>query len=90
MTPNTAERVRQAALHFADELVEALNADAPEPDRLLDIASTAEALSIGRSKVYSEIAAGRLRSLQIGDRRLISSGAIREYIAAQSPPGAGK
>ena len=82
MSPDTAERVRQAALRFADELVDALAVDTSTPERLLDIRATSEALSVGRSKVYAEIAAGRLRSLHIGDRRLVPTSAIREYIEA--------
>ncbi|MBA2756904.1 MAG: excisionase family DNA-binding protein [Chloroflexi bacterium] len=51
------------------------------PDRLHDIDSAAAALSLGRSLVYSEIAAGRLKSIKIGRRRLIPAGAIADYIA---------
>jgi excisionase family DNA binding protein len=83
------DRLAAAVAELVDALRDELRAE-PAPDRLLDIAATAEALSIGRSKVYGEIAAGRLRSLQIGDRRLVSSSAIADYIGSKSPPEAGK
>ena len=38
-------------------------------------------LSIGRSALYGELAAGRLRSVKVGRRRLVPSGAIAEYVA---------
>jgi excisionase family DNA binding protein len=50
------------------------------PDRLLSIDETSAALSIGRSKLYSLLASGELRSLRIGDRRLVSETAVREFI----------
>ncbi len=69
-------------------LVEAIRAEvraemtpASGPDRLHDIDSAAAALSLGRSLVYSEIAAGRLKSIKIGRRRLIAAGEIAAYIA---------
>ena len=71
------------------ELVEALReevraeavADPRAPDRLLDVDTVAAMLSLGRSKVYGEIAAGRLRSVKCGRRRLIPAGAIAAFIA---------
>lgn len=50
------------------------------PERLLDIDEAAEMLGIGRTKVYGELDAERLRSLKVGRRRLIPSSAIAEYI----------
>ncbi len=70
------------------ELVEALRAEiAAEarpsdlPDRLLSIPEAAEACGVGRSLIYSELASGRLRSLKVGRRRLVPSGAVAEFIA---------
>ncbi len=69
------------------ELVDALRAEAraemaPDngPDKLLSINAAAEALGIGRSALYAELQSGRLRSLKIGRRRLVTSAAIAEYI----------
>lgn len=79
---------REAAIRSAvDALVTALLAAvAPEPadapDRLLSVAEAAAALGVGRSRLYDEIGAGRLRSLVVGRRRLVPSGAIGDYIRA--------
>jgi excisionase family DNA binding protein len=67
------------------ELVEALRAELPPPrvdvpDRLLDVKEAAAALGIGRSTIYQELDAGRLRSLKVGRRRLVPSSATTEYI----------
>ena len=69
------------------ELVDALRAEIassaahePEPDRLLPIPDAADALGIGRSMLYEEIARGRIRTVKVGRRRLVPSGAVREYI----------
>ena len=48
----------------------------PEPPRLLSIRETADALGVGRSTIYTEMDAGRLRSVKVGRRRLIPSDAI--------------
>ena len=46
------------------------------------LAAAADALrAVGRSLVYDLIAAGRVRSLRVGRRRLVPSGAIADYIA---------
>ena len=76
-----SDRLAAAVAELVAALRDELRAEAPVPDRLHSIADTADRLGIGRSKVYSLIAAGRLRSLNIGDRRLVSSGAIGDYIA---------
>jgi excisionase family DNA binding protein len=73
------------------ELVEALREEVrteaavvPQaPDQLLSVHETADALGIGRSATYGEIAAGRLASLTIGRRRLVPSSAVREYVEAR-------
>lgn len=69
------------------ELVDALRAEiAAEPitapDRLLSVDEAAERLGIGRTRAYGEIAAGRLRSVLVGRRRLVPSSAIAEFIEA--------
>ncbi len=70
------------------ELVTAIRAElaaqaaplAPVPDRLLSIDEAADALGIGRSRLYEEVSAGRLRSLKVGRRRLVPASAITAYI----------
>lgn len=85
MTPGHEVAIRDAV----DELVAALLAAVIEaasvsggPDRLLDIESASAMLGIGRSRLYSEIGAGRLRSIKVGRRRLVPTGAIADFIAS--------
>lgn len=77
------------------ELVEALREEARTeaaavtraPDRLLDVDEAAATLGLGRSLVYSEMGAGRLRSLKVGRRRLVPAAAIRDYIVDRQAAG---
>lgn len=68
------------------ELVDALRAEVraeAQPagaDRLLSIDQAAKSLGLGRSSLYGELQAGRLRSVKVGRRRLIPSRAIAERI----------
>lgn len=87
MTPD-----REAAISIAVEsLVAAILAAVPAeaapdaPDRLLSIAEAADLLGIGRTRLYGELDAGRLRSLKVGRRRLIPSSAIAAYAAGDRP-----
>lgn len=41
----------------------------------------AEALAIGRTRVYAALAAGELRSVRVGRSRRIPADALREYLA---------
>jgi excisionase family DNA binding protein len=72
------------------ELVAALRAEvaaepvASAPDRLLSVDEAAAALAVGRSILYSEIGAGRLRTVKVGRRRLVPASAIADYIASRS------
>ena len=70
------------------ELVEALRAELAAdrqsdagPDRLLSIDEAAALLGVGRSFLYGELQAGRLRSLKAGRRRLVPAAAIGEYVS---------
>lgn len=69
------------------ELVEALRAEVAaesrpaDVERLLSVTEAAAALSIGRTRLYAELEAGRLRSIHVGRRRLVPSSAIAEYAA---------
>ena len=77
-------RLEAAIAELVDALREELVPPAPAPDRLLSIDEAATMLGLGRSKVYAEIQAGRLRSAVVGRRRLIPSGAVADYIAQAS------
>jgi excisionase family DNA binding protein len=69
-----AEAIRAEVRAEADSLAEG-------PDRLLTIAEACHALGgIGRSALYGELQAGRLRSCKVGRRRLVPSSAIADYI----------
>jgi excisionase family DNA binding protein len=48
--------------------------------RLNGVEDVMERLKVGRSKVYQEMDSGRLRSVKVGRRRLVSDAAIAEYI----------
>lgn len=78
---------RSAAHEALDALLDAVatvraSESAPAgPDRLLSVEEASRALGVGRSALYNELASGRLRSIKVGRRRLIPSGAIAERIA---------
>ncbi len=81
--PDHEAAVREAVDALATALLAAVRANEPDPagpDRLLSIAEASRALGIGRSALYNELAAGRLRSLKVGRRRLVPSGALAEYV----------
>jgi excisionase family DNA binding protein len=48
---------------------------------LYNVLDTAQALSIGRTKVYELIRSGALESVRVGRRRLVPAHAIAEYVA---------
>ena len=83
------ERLRDAVMELVEALrdeiaVEAARPSEKEPDRLLSIAEAARALGIGRSALYSEISARRIRSVKVGRRRLVPSSAINEVASGRS------
>jgi len=51
---------------------------------LYDVMEAAGITSLGRTKLLEEIAAGRLRSVKVGRRRLISRAALEDYVAGLS------
>jgi excisionase family DNA binding protein len=53
-----------------------------ESDRLAyPINDLAEAIGVGRSKLYEEIRDGRLQAKKLGSRTLITAKAAREYLS---------
>lgn len=75
------------------ELIEALRAEVAESapaasaaDRLLSIREAADALGIGRSRLYAELDAGRVHSLKVGRRRLIPAFAVATFINDKAGP----
>jgi excisionase family DNA binding protein len=80
------DRLDAALLELAAairEEVSAASSAPPAPDRLLDIEEAGATLGIGRTATYGELAAGRLRSVRVGRRRLIPAGAIAAFIVAR-------
>lgn len=76
------DRIEVAVRGLVDALRDELTAATtqPAPDRLLDLRTASNLLGIGRSHLYGEMAAGRLRSVKVGRRRLIPSGALAAYM----------
>lgn len=81
MTDRLADAISALVEAIREELRQEAQARPRTPDRLLDVDEASAALSLGRSLVYQEIAAGRLRSLKVNRRRLIPASAIADYIA---------
>ena len=86
-----SDRLEAAIAELAEALREELRREAvagpPAPDRLLSIDEAASSLGIGRSRLYDEIGAGRLRSIKVGGRRLVAAGSITDFIAAAASHG---
>jgi len=51
-------------------------------DRLMPLTEAMARLNVGKSTLYELLASGRLRSVYIGRRRLVSEKALSELIAA--------
>ena len=87
-TPYTNERLQAAITELVgalqDEIATEARPSEREPDRLLSIEQAALALGIGRTALYSEIGAGRIRSVKVGRRRLVPSSAISEIASGRS------
>jgi excisionase family DNA binding protein len=48
---------------------------------LFDIRNVCRITGLGRSRIYVELQAGRLRSIKVGSRRLIPNAALEQWIA---------
>ena len=82
-----SDRLHAAVMELVEALRDEIAVEARpserEPDRLLSIAQAARALGIGRTALYSEIWAGRIRTVKVGRRRLVPSSAIGEVASRQ-------
>jgi excisionase family DNA binding protein len=81
MTPDAEQRIRDAAARFAEELIAAVGDVEARgaPDRLLSVAEAAKTLGIGRTRLYAELQAGRVRSVRSGRRRLVPSSTLADF-----------
>jgi excisionase family DNA binding protein len=52
---------------------------------LLTVRATAEALSLGTTSIYKLLGQGRLQSIVVGRRRLITADSVRELVEASDP-----
>lgn len=88
-TGGPSDRLAVAVAELVAALREEIAGEAQPaaPDRLLSIDEAAGRLGFGRSRLYTEISSGRLRTLTVGRRRLVPSSAIAEFIGAQEAPG---
>jgi excisionase family DNA binding protein len=55
--------------------------------RLFSVENVMQMCNLGRTKVYEEMDSGRLRSVKIGRRRLVSAAALDEFIAQLEAAG---
>ena len=83
----TGDRLGAAVMELVaalrDEIATDRRPSEREPDRLLSIEQAVQALGIGRTALYSEIGAGRIRSVKVGRRRLVPSSAVSEVASRQ-------
>lgn len=83
MSDRLSTAVIELVAALRDEIATERRPSGREPDRLLGIEQAARALGIGRTALYSEIGAGRIRSVKVGRRRLVPSSAISEIASRQ-------
>lgn len=87
MTPTHEAAVRTAVDALVSAILAAVTEAAPvdgAPDRLLSVDEAAATLGVGRSVLYGELGAGRLRSVKVGRRRLFPAAAITAYISERA------
>jgi len=81
--------IRAATEALAEAILAAVRAEAAphgaEPEQLLSIDRAAALAGVGRTTIYAEIGAGRLRSIKVGRRRLVPASAMAELATAQRP-----
>ena len=83
MSDRLTAAVTELVAALRDEIATEPRPSEREPDRLLSIEQAARALGIGRTALYSEIGAGRIRSVKVGRRRLVPSSAISEVASGR-------
>jgi excisionase family DNA binding protein len=84
MTPRVESAIHELVEALAESVRLEVAAAPAAPDRLLSVNEAGTMLGIGRSSVYGEVQAGRLRSVKVGRRRLIPAAAIAEFITERA------
>ena len=83
-----SDRLHAAVMELVEALRDEIAVEARPsergPDRLLSIEQAARALGIGRTALYSEISARRIRSVKVGRRRLVPASVISEVASGRS------
>lgn len=91
MGKNVETDVRNAVEALGSVLIEAIQSTTVPAsavgDRLYSIDETCQILGCGRTLVYKELTAGRLRSFKVGRRRLVPESAIVAFIDADGRDG---
>jgi excisionase family DNA binding protein len=82
MTKRLADALAELVEALREDLRTEAEAGPRAPDRLLSIPEAADALGIGRSALYAELQAGRVRSIKVGRRRLVPASAVADRIQA--------
>jgi excisionase family DNA binding protein len=81
--PEPSPRLAAAVQEFIDALLDEVRPEPDRPTRLLTVEQALEAMGgISRSTLYGIIAAGRLRTVTIGRRRLVPESALADFTAS--------
>ena len=56
--------------------------DTPLEPMLLDIASVAQIIGLGRSKTWELVSKGEIMSVRLGTRRLVPRDAVEKFVAS--------
>jgi hypothetical protein len=83
MSDRVEAAVAELAAALRAEILTELQPAGQAPERLLSIGEAPATCSIGRTRLYAEMSAGRIRSIVSGRRRLIPASAIAEFVAGQ-------
>lgn len=88
-----SDRLEAALAELAAAIREEIQATdaraAGGPEQLYSVDEAAGLLGIGRTALYGEIQASRLRSVKVGRRRLVPASAVGAYSAQTTPPAIG-
>lgn len=85
MSDDRAARIRAAMAQLTEALVEAVHdPETAAPEHLVSLSEAAATLGISRTRLYAEIAAGRVRTVQSGRRRLVPASELVAFVRGPS------